>query len=198
MAATMGDQPGHGDSLFPEQPRPRPRNPYPWDAFVGPIPGDAVRHQPRLQPGVPADWRWPQDFIHDLVRWARVLPSRIRKDAFLQSMGATLSHDRPLWAPLYCMTGPYVRRFIAGLAPMGATLLHDRPLWAPLYCMKGHMGATLLPDRPLWAPLYCMTGPYGRHFIASPAPMGATLLHDRPLLASLYCMTGPYGQLFIA
>ena len=63
MAAGAGDQPGHGDSLFPEQPRPRPRNPYPWDAFVGPIPGDAVRHH----------WRWPQDFIHDLVRWARAL-----------------------------------------------------------------------------------------------------------------------------
>ena len=73
MAANAGDPPGHGDSLFPEQPRPRPRNPYPWDAFVGPIPGDAVRHQPRLQPGVPANWRWPQDFIHDLVRLARAL-----------------------------------------------------------------------------------------------------------------------------
>ena len=73
MAACQGDQPGHGDSLFPEPPRPRPRNPFPWDAFVGPQPGNAVRHQPRLQPGVPADWRWPRDFIHDLVRWARVL-----------------------------------------------------------------------------------------------------------------------------
>ena len=71
MAASAGDQPGHGDSVFPEQPRPRPRNPYPWDAFVGPIPGDAVCHQPPLQPGVPADRRWPQDFIHDLVRWGR-------------------------------------------------------------------------------------------------------------------------------
>ena len=29
MAASAGDQPGHGDSLFPEQPRPRPRDPYP-------------------------------------------------------------------------------------------------------------------------------------------------------------------------
>ena len=29
MAAGAGDQPGHGHSLFPEQPRPRPRNPYP-------------------------------------------------------------------------------------------------------------------------------------------------------------------------
>ena len=73
MAAGAGDQPVHGDSLFPEQPRPRPRNPYLWDAFVGPIPGDAVRHQPRMRPGVPPDWRWPQDFIHDLVRWARAL-----------------------------------------------------------------------------------------------------------------------------
>ena len=50
MAAGVGDQPGHGDSLFPEQPRPRPRNPFPWDAFVGPIP-----------------------FILDPVRWARAL-----------------------------------------------------------------------------------------------------------------------------
>ena len=54
-----GDQPGHGDSLFPEHMRPRPRDPYPWDAFVGPLPGDTVRHQQRLLPGVPADWRWP-------------------------------------------------------------------------------------------------------------------------------------------
>ena len=53
--------------------RARPRNLYPWDHFVGPLPGDAVRHQPRLQPGVPPDWRWPQDFIHDLVRRARAL-----------------------------------------------------------------------------------------------------------------------------
>ena len=73
MAAGAGDQPGHGDSLFPEQPRPQPRNPFPWDAFVGPILGDAIRRQPRLQPGVPPNWRWPQDFIHDLVRWARAL-----------------------------------------------------------------------------------------------------------------------------
>ena len=73
MASSQGDQPGHGDCLFPEQPRPRPRNPYPWDDFVGPLPGDTVRHQLRLQPRVPPDWRWPQDFIHDLVRWARAI-----------------------------------------------------------------------------------------------------------------------------
>ena len=73
MAASQGDQPGHRDSLFPERPRLRLRNPYPWDDFVGPLPGGAVRHQPRLRPGVPPDWRWPQDFIHDLVRWARAL-----------------------------------------------------------------------------------------------------------------------------
>ena len=73
MAASQGDQPGHGDSLFPEQPRPRPHNPYPWDDFVGPLPGDTVRHHPRLRPGAPPDWRWPQDFMHDLVRWARAL-----------------------------------------------------------------------------------------------------------------------------
>ena len=69
MAASQGDQPGHGDSLFPNRPRPRPRNPYPWDDFVSPLPGDTIRHQPRLRPGTPPDWRWPQDFIHDLVRW---------------------------------------------------------------------------------------------------------------------------------
>ena len=73
LAASTGVQPGHSDSLFPDQPRPRPRDPYPWDACVVPIPEDAVRHHPRLQPGVPADWRLPQDFIHDLVRWVRVL-----------------------------------------------------------------------------------------------------------------------------
>ena len=50
-----GNQPGHGDSLFPDQPRLRPRNPYPWDDFVGPLPGDTIRHQPRLQPGTPPD-----------------------------------------------------------------------------------------------------------------------------------------------
>ena len=71
MAASQGHQPGHGDSLFPDQPRPRPRNPYPWGNFVGPLPGAAVRHQPQLQPGTPPDR--PQDFIHDLVRWARAL-----------------------------------------------------------------------------------------------------------------------------
>ena len=54
MAASHGDQPGHGDSLFPDQPRPRPRNPYPWDDFVSPLPGDTIRHQPRLRPGTPA------------------------------------------------------------------------------------------------------------------------------------------------
>ena len=52
---------------------PRPHDPYPWDDFAGPLPGDTVRPQPRLQPGVPPDWRWPHDFVHDLVRWARAL-----------------------------------------------------------------------------------------------------------------------------
>ena len=46
MAASQADQPVHGDSFFPEQLLPRPRNPYPWDDFVGPLPGDIVRHQP--------------------------------------------------------------------------------------------------------------------------------------------------------
>ena len=44
MAASQGDQPGHGDSLFPDQLRPRPRGPYPWDDFVGPLPGDIASH----------------------------------------------------------------------------------------------------------------------------------------------------------
>ena len=44
MAASRGDQAGHGDSLFPDQPRPRPRNPFPWDDFVSPLPGDAIRN----------------------------------------------------------------------------------------------------------------------------------------------------------
>ena len=42
---------------------------HPWDDFVGPLLGDTAG----LQPGVPPDWRWPQDFIHDLTRWARAL-----------------------------------------------------------------------------------------------------------------------------
>ena len=29
LAAGLGDPAGHGDSLFPDQPRPRPRNPFP-------------------------------------------------------------------------------------------------------------------------------------------------------------------------
>ena len=53
----------------PDQLRPRPRNPYPWDDLVGPLPGDTVRNQPRLRLGAPPGWRWPQD----LVRWARAL-----------------------------------------------------------------------------------------------------------------------------
>ena len=73
MATSHGDQPGHEDSLFPDQPRPRPRNPYPWEDFVGPLPWDIVGHQPRLRPGTPPNWRGPRDFIHDLVRWARAL-----------------------------------------------------------------------------------------------------------------------------
>ena len=65
MAASRGDHAGHGDSLLPDQPRPRPRNSFPKDDFVGPLPGDAIRNQPR--------WRWPQDFVQGLVRWARAL-----------------------------------------------------------------------------------------------------------------------------
>ena len=73
MAANRGDQAGHGHSLFPDQPRPRPRNPFPWDDFVGPLPGDTIRNQPRLRRGAPPGWRCPQDFVQDLVKWARAL-----------------------------------------------------------------------------------------------------------------------------
>ena len=73
MAANRGDQPGHGDSLFADEPLPRPGDPYPCDDFVGPLPGDTVRHQPRLQPRVPPDWRRPQDFIQNLVKCAWAL-----------------------------------------------------------------------------------------------------------------------------
>ena len=73
MAASRGDQAVHVDSLFPDQPWPWPRNPFPWDDFVGPLPGDTIRNQPRLRPGGSPGWRWPQDFVQDLVRWARAL-----------------------------------------------------------------------------------------------------------------------------
>ena len=39
MAVSHGNQAGHRDSLFPDQPRPRPHNPFPWGDFVGPLPG---------------------------------------------------------------------------------------------------------------------------------------------------------------
>ena len=68
MAAIRGDQAGHGDSLSPDQPLPRPRNPFPLDDFVGPLPGDAVRNQLRLPPGAPPGWWWPLDFVRDLVQ----------------------------------------------------------------------------------------------------------------------------------
>ena len=69
MAACLGDRAGHGDSLFPDQPRPRTHKPYPWNDFVGPLPGYTVRNQPRLRPGAPPGWRCPQNF----ARWARAL-----------------------------------------------------------------------------------------------------------------------------
>ena len=59
MFAGRGGQAGHGDFLFPDQPRPRPSNAFPWDDIVCPLPGDAVRNQPRLQLGAPLGWRWP-------------------------------------------------------------------------------------------------------------------------------------------
>ena len=33
-AVGRGDWAGHGDSLFPDRPRPLPRNPFPWNNFV--------------------------------------------------------------------------------------------------------------------------------------------------------------------
>ena len=63
MAASRGEQAGHGDSLFPDQPRPRPRNPFPWEDFVGPLPGYTIRNQPRLRPRAPPGWWCPQDFV---------------------------------------------------------------------------------------------------------------------------------------
>ena len=63
MAAGRGDPAGHGDFLFPNQPRPQPRNPFPWDDFVRPLQGDAVRNQQRLRLGSPPGWRWPKEFF---------------------------------------------------------------------------------------------------------------------------------------
>ena len=67
MATGHGDPAGHGDSLFPDPPRPRPRSPVPWDDFVIPLPGDAVCNQPRLRLGAPPGWRSPEVFVQDLV-----------------------------------------------------------------------------------------------------------------------------------
>ena len=69
MAARLGDRAGHGDSLFPDQPRSRTRKPYPSNDFVGFLLGYTVRNQPRLRPGAPPGWRCPQN----LARWARAL-----------------------------------------------------------------------------------------------------------------------------
>ena len=56
-----------------DQPRPRPRKPYPLNDLLGPLPGYTVRNQPWLRPGAPPGLRWPQDFVQDLVRWAKGL-----------------------------------------------------------------------------------------------------------------------------
>ena len=50
MVASRGDQAGHGDSLFPNQPRLRPCNPFPNDDFAGPLLGGRD-----LQPAAPQD-----------------------------------------------------------------------------------------------------------------------------------------------
>ena len=52
--------------FFPDQLRPRPSNPVPWDNFVGRLLGGAIRNQPRLWPPAPLGWRWPQDFVQDV------------------------------------------------------------------------------------------------------------------------------------
>ena len=44
MAAGRGDYPGHWNSLFPDHPRPWPRNPFPLDNFIGPPPWDTIRN----------------------------------------------------------------------------------------------------------------------------------------------------------
>ena len=73
MVASRGDPEQPRDSLFPDQPRPRPHNPFPWEDFVCPLPGDMVRNQLCLRPGAPLGWRWPQTFVQDVDLWARVL-----------------------------------------------------------------------------------------------------------------------------
>ena len=73
MLASRGDQADHKDSMFPDQPRPRPPQPFPWDDFVSPLLGDRIRNRPRLRPEAPLGWRWPQVFVHDLIKWARAL-----------------------------------------------------------------------------------------------------------------------------
>ena len=47
--------------------------PLPLGRLCRPPAGGHHPPQPRLRPGIPPRWRWPQDFIQDLVRWARAL-----------------------------------------------------------------------------------------------------------------------------
>ena len=73
MTAGQGNPEGPGGALFPEAPRPRPRQSFPWGDLVGPLPREAQRERPQPRPGVPQGWRWPQDFLQDVLRWARAL-----------------------------------------------------------------------------------------------------------------------------
>ena len=73
IAAGQGNPEGPGGALFPEAPRPRPRHSFPWSDLVGPLPREVQRERPQPRPGVPQGWRWPQDFLQDVLRWARAL-----------------------------------------------------------------------------------------------------------------------------
>ena len=44
-------------------------------SFEAPTGGASAKppNQPRLQPGAPPGWSWPQEFVQNLVRWARAL-----------------------------------------------------------------------------------------------------------------------------
>ena len=50
-----------------------PANPTRGTPSVAPCRRTPSATKMRVQPGLPPDWRWPRDFIHDLVRWARAL-----------------------------------------------------------------------------------------------------------------------------
>ena len=155
MAAGRGDQAGHGDSLFPDQPLPQPRNPFPLDDFVGPLPGDMVRNQPRLLPGAPPGWRWPLDFVQDLVQWAR-------------GLACVPGPAEVSWGELALDYGAFVGRALLASPdhrPRGTRL---PPSGRAQYCAKrrGWLSATW------WPPQCCAEPPWGG--VAPSSPWGAT------------------------